>query len=223
MEITPSQVVAFRKHRRMTQEQMATALGLKRQHYKNYEYRGPIPANIQEKLRVMGLRDEVSGPQYPVPQILVPIPYLGRISASSMVNWTNPLDSLDWADVPPEFAGKGRACCTVDSDSCYPLLWPEDKAVWQIDAAQRIGSVVLFMSGEGEDCRVTIKQLKHDSARFFLHPLNRSYQDEYIEGQVVGYLVGFIRQTGSTRYSAYDPNGLHTLSFLPGLDTSVQI
>lgn len=197
----------FRDTRRMTQDELAAQLGVKRDTYKNWEYgQNEPPRKVLAKLRSMGFGHEVGDPLIPASQLLIPIPYIGTVSASEKADWTDPFESESFEYVPPEMGdGKGRFCCRVASDSCFDLLWPDDIAVFQRTDIPKIGAIVLFRSF---DNRITIKQLKHDGENFVLHPLNPAYPDEKAEGSMVGYLVGIVREQGSKRVTVYDAHGI---------------
>lgn len=198
---------AFRKSRRMTQAELAAELGVGRPAYANWEYGSSMPPErIISKLRAMGFGHEVGAPSIPASQLLIPIAYIGAVSASQKADWTDPFEADEFEFVPPEMGdAKGRFCCRVASDSCYDLLWPDDVAVFQRTDIPKIGAIVLFRSF---DNRITIKQLKHDGEAYYLHPINPRYDVERAEGSMVGYLVGIVREQGSRRVTVYDAHGI---------------
>jgi SOS-response transcriptional repressor LexA len=203
----PAQLIALRKRLRLKQWEFADQLGVSRSTYKNWEYgHSDPPEKIMHRLRAMGVGHEVGAPLIPASQLLIPITYIGAVSASDKVNWTDPFESETFEFVPPEMGdARGRFCCKVASDSCFDLLWPEDIAVFHRTDIPRLNAIVMFRSF---DNRITIKQLKHDGKDYILHPLNPRYEDERAEGSMIGYLVGIVRQIGSKRVTVYDSSGI---------------
>ncbi len=186
---------------------MAGKLGIPRTTYTSYEQgQATPPGQIIAKLRELGFGGEVSDPRIPGLQVQIPIAFIGGVSASGKVDWTDPFESETFEYVPPEMGEvRGRFAARVLSDSCFDLLWPGDIVVFQKDETPHIGKIILFRS---KDRLITIKQLKHDGKIFVLHPLNPAYEDEQAEGEVVGFLVGIVRQDGSKRVTVYDSHGI---------------
>lgn len=215
------EAVGAKRGKKLFQREVATALEVNEDTYRSYEYdKAQLPEDLARKITAkygswwsrtwrwfyIGADDEVGMPQAPAAQLLVPIPFIGSIGASAPVDWTDPLESEDLEEVPPEMAEiAGRFCCRVLGDSCYDLLHPGDLAVFQSDHVERLGKMVIHRS---PDKRVTVKQLKHDGERFILHPLNPSYKDEPATGRILGYLIGIVRQSGSRRLTVYDRYGI---------------
>lgn len=210
--------------RKFSQRDFAALLGLKEDTYRAYEYdRAELKEEHARKLASefginwkdfyepvgASMVNEVSAPYAVAPKLRVRIPYVGYVGANEQVNWVEPLESEDFEDVPPEMADdrapSRRFACRVWGDSCYDLLWPDDLCVFHKHPVPQIGLMVLFRSF---DNRVTVKQLKHDGTDFYLHPLNEKYQDCPAEGDVIGYLVGIVRQQGSRHVTVYDATGI---------------
>jgi SOS-response transcriptional repressor LexA len=201
----PAALRAFRRRMDLTQENMAQRLNLKRTTYTSYEQgQAQPPSKILEQLREMGF-EEAGQTKIAAGQLLVPLPFIGTVSASSEVNWSDPLDTEEMEEVPPEMAGKGRFCCRVGSDSMYELLWPGDLAVFQKDPTPRIKAVIFYRTFEN---KVTIKQLLHNGRVYVLHPLNPAYDDIEAKGDCIGHLVGIVREHGSRRITVYDRHGI---------------
>lgn len=206
---------------RFTQRDAAKVAQVNEATYRGYEYgRSQIPEEAARRLaaeygvewrEIYALQDaDVSAPKLPVPNILVPIPYVGNVGANSKADWLNPVETGEYVEVPPEMATPSgptslRFACTIVGDSCYDLLWPGDVAVFHKSEVPRIGQVMLFRSN---DNLVTVKQIKHNGREFILHPLNPAYDDVPAIGCVVGYLVGIVREQGSRRVTVYDSHGI---------------
>lgn len=197
----------LRESLRLTQAEMADRLDVDRATYKNWEYgQSRPPEGKLVVLNRMGLGQEVTGPTIPAGEIEIPIPYIGTMSASEHVNWTDPFESEEMEFVPGHMGdARGRFACRVASDCMMPLLEPGDVCVWQKSDIPRIGCVVLFRT---EDQLVSIKQLKHDGTGYYLHPLNPSYEDVRVGGRPIAYLVGIVRRIGKRTITDYDSDGI---------------
>lgn len=192
----------------MTMANFADAIGVGRSRYKNWEYGvvDKIPSEPLNRARALLKGSNVSRPTIPAGQLLVPVPYVGLVAASSKVDWTDPLESETFEYVPPEMADiRGRFSCRVVGDSMYPLLIPDDLCVFQASNIPKLGIIVLHKSPENT---ITVKALKHDGTNFILHPLNSEYQDEIAMGEVIGHLVGIVREQGSRKTTEYDHTGI---------------
>lgn len=145
---------------------------------------------------------DVGPPTIPAEVLDAPLPYIGYIAAGSRVEWSDPFAVEDMEYVPAEMAERGRFCCRVKGDSCYPELWPGDLVVFQINEAPKLGSIVLHRTLE-PDPQATIKQLKHDGQKYYLHPLNPAYTDEPATGLVLGHLVALVREVNGIKITMY--------------------
>ena len=135
------------------------------------------------------------------------MPYIGRIAASSKVDWTNPLEADLTEFIPVHMATqRGIFCARIQGDSMVPMLQPEDLAVFRAVEFARIGSIVAYMHDETHE--VAIKQLKHDGVRPFLHALNPEYGPEPASGKCLGILIGYKREIGKRVATDFDPEGL---------------
>lgn len=100
----------FRRSQDLTQQEMASRLGLARTTYTSYEdERAQPPANVIDQLRKMGYgtEPEVSKPQYPTP---IPITLIPRGQPVPCSDWSDPLhaDFEDFEEVDSYMAGKGQ-------------------------------------------------------------------------------------------------------------------
>jgi SOS-response transcriptional repressor LexA len=199
----------WRESLSLTQQELADQLGIGRSRLANFETNKSTPNNkILENLHTLGFpkQPEVGPPLIPASQLLIPITYIGYIAASNKVNWTDPFESEDFEYVPPEMGdARGRFACKIESDSMFPLLEPHDVCVFQRTEVPKIGHIILFRS---KDNLVTVKQLKHDGTTYVLHPLNTSYEPTPAEGNMLGFLVGIIRERGTQRITIFDSTGI---------------
>ena len=206
-KLSPEDLKNFRKKTlRLTQEEIAAKLGIAAGTYKNYELPDrSIPLSVLPKLRSLGFGLELNPINHGT-QLLAPVPFIGSVSANDETMWCDPEDTDSLEFVPPEMGEtKGRFAAKIESDCMIPLLEPGDIVVFQQDRVPKLNRVVLWKTFAGKIC---VKQLKHDGAKFYLHPLNPTYQDRAAEGECVGYLVGIVRTDGRRRQTDYDPDGI---------------
>ena len=206
------ELARIRKALRLTLDEMAPKIGaLNTSQYKNWEYgRSRVPRNSLLRARALLTGDrvpDIGPPQGPITETEVPVPYIGRIAASSKVDWTNPLDADLTEFIPVHMATqRGIFCGRVQGDSMVPMLQPEDLAIFRAVEFARVGSVVAYL--HEHDHTVTIKQLKHDGTRLVLHPLNPDYKPEPATGKCLGILIGYKREIGKRVATDFDPEGL---------------
>lgn len=193
---------------RVTQDEMAEKLGLKRSTYTAYEQeRANIPFAVFEQLRKLGFGSipEVTAPSYPSPKPMTLIPMGPAVPCS---DWSDPLDTDydEWIEVDLFMSGKGRFACEIVGDSMYDLLWPGDVAIWQESRNPKLGTIVI---AKNRDRQATAAQLRHDGEKFYLHKLNPRYPAvESDHWECLGYLVGIVRTQGTKRVTVYDPEGI---------------
>ncbi len=205
----PTRLKNWRKTQSLTQQELADKLQIKRSRLANFENGTSTPnREIIANLESLGFpkQQEVGPPLIPASQLLVPIPFIGYIAASNPVDWTDPFESETFEFVPPEMGdARGRFACKISSDSMFPLLEPHDICVFQRTEVPKIGHVILFRSKEN---LITVKQLKHDGTTYILNPINSSYNAFPAEGDMLGYLVGIIRERGTQRITIFDSTGI---------------
>lgn len=198
----------FRKNElKLTQQEMADKLKIKRSRYANFEIGVSNPSDsILKHLHSLGFQQEVGPPLVPASTIEIPLTYIGFVAASDPVNWTDPFESESFEYVPTEMGDvKGRFACRIASDSMMPLLEPDDLCVFQTSPVPKIGCIILFRS---KDNLITVKQLKHDGNEYMLHPLNQKYKNQKADGETVGFLIGIVRSKGTLKTTIYDPSGI---------------
>lgn len=208
-EFTYADLRELRERLGLSQEEMAERhFGVKRSTYANWELpdRG-IPANVLFKAKQIATQVEIGDFKVPAPNIMIPLPFIGGIAASSKVNWTDPFAAESLEYVPTEMGiGRGRFACRILGDSMYDLLWPNDLCVFQALEVPKLRAVVLYRTAEHQ---ATIKQLLHDGKAYILHPLNPTYEDVTVDGgRVVGELIGIVRENGSRKITIYDSSGI---------------
>jgi SOS-response transcriptional repressor LexA len=150
--------------------------------------------------------DDLSRPTIPAPELKILAPYIGQVAASTPVDWSDPFDADEFEYVPCEMGdGRGRFSARVIGYSMHPLLLPGDLVVFQSSNVPKLGVVVLHRS---TDNQVTVKELKHDGERFMLCSTNEAVPDIPASGQIIGHLVGIVREQGSRMTTEYDSNGI---------------
>jgi SOS-response transcriptional repressor LexA len=204
----------IRKALKLSLRNFAEMLGLEFTTYKNYEYNAvkTVPNEVMVKARSLQPVREFATPLI---AIEVPLPYIGLIAASSPIDWVDPLDVEDTVYVPTRMADRrkdpstqkfvARFCCRVVGDSMEPLLLENDLLVFECAESPRMGLMVMHRS---PDNLITVKQLKHDGTSYILRSLNRTYPDVPVNGHIVGFLVGIVRQSGSRETTEYDATGI---------------
>lgn len=204
---TSDRLRSLRKLLDLTQREMAQKLGVALNAYKNWEYGHEPPSDILRQVDDLERKTpEISPFKIPAPTLDIPIPYIGHISASSPMHYSDPLESDEFEYVPSHMGDdKGLFCCRILGDSMYPLLHPEDLCVFKKSEVPRLGCVILFRS---HDDKCTVKTLKHNGTEFYLQPENRGYEIQPATGSVVGFLIGYIRMIGLRRITDHDPTGI---------------
>jgi SOS-response transcriptional repressor LexA len=150
--------------------------------------------------------DDLSRPTIPAPELKILSPYMGQVAASTPVDWSDPFDADEFEYVPSEMGdGRGRFSARVIGYSMHPLLIPGDLVVFQASNVPKLGVVVLHRS---TDNQVTVKELKHDGDKFILSSSNELFPDIPATGQIIGHLVGIVREQGSRITTEYDSNGI---------------
>lgn len=203
-----SELRKIRESLRMSLTTFADALGVERHNYRNWENGTSkrVPDEVVKKARTIGARGDVSAFSIPASQILVPIPYIGFVSASAPPEYTDPFETESFEFVPPEMGDvRGRFSLRILGDSMYDLLHPNDLCVFQYSQVEKIGCVILFRSSEN---KLTVKTLKHDGTGFVLKAENPNYDEQPAKGSVVGFLVGIVREQGSRKVTVYDAHGI---------------
>lgn len=165
---------------------------------------------VSTRFLLTGTRDpstvaETSRPLYPVSFQLVELPYGGYVPAGT---WRDPFETEELIELEAKFDAPGRFACRIEGDSMYPLLQPEDVAIFQAYKTRRppIGHIIL---ARREDQSVTVKLLEHDGENFRLKAINPRHDEAVApKWDAVGFLVGIERKRGSHQRSDYDPDGI---------------
>lgn len=197
---------------------MADRLDVPLPRYKNWEYgRASTPVGALLRARQMAAseapRPEAGPFKGAITEAEVLVPYIGKIAASTPLEWGNPLEAPLAESVPVHMASqKGIFTARVGGDSMMPFLQPDDLCIFVAREDPPPGPIVYYVQtefdGDGAQYSCTIKQLKHDGQRYVLHALNPAVEDVYANGKVVGVLIGFIREIGKRRITDFDPDGI---------------
>lgn len=189
-------LIAFRKRElRLTQEEMAAALGLSYGQYRNYEYRPDqeLPPDLLAKLRKMGYQKSRQAPMLPVaPGLSGTIKLVGSVAAGFETNTTH--EGLVY--VPIEFARDYYSACICDGDSMMPILHHGDTLIFK-DQARPISRLPFAVRYESDNS-VVVKEMTYKDNYWYLRSWNPLFEDRPLEGgQLLGYLVGIISRDGA--------------------------
>jgi len=205
---------AFREHSRLTQAEIADALGVDRSRYKNWEYGYAVPPpQVIRELKKMGygaetqkIADTVLGrPKIPVGFSLGTMPFAGEVPAGE---WGDPLASEEFIEVEVKYEHPKRFAAKVVGDSCYPALRQGDITIWHQDMSPPYGVIVLAQRKGDHGC--TVKELQYEEGRPVLMPINPKI-DCPPDGEgwgVIARLIGVIRQDELGELTWYAPHGI---------------
>ena len=214
MKPTAEQLKAIRKQLRMTQEELATELGITRIRWSRYEYGlSKIPDEIEAKLtKLHDLSPFAASEMRPASLIfgeMAEIPVAGFASAGP--GETNVDTDLEPIRVPSSLVNLGSIGFVIDGESMMPALQPGDVAVFNANNTPRRGFTFLVRTPEHE---YRCKNLEWKNNEWTLVSLNRSYPDEMLgSSQVLGILVGWYRTIGTYEKLEADPHGLRLDAF----------
>lgn len=207
-----AELKALKETLRLSHPAIAKRLGVSVDQWKGWYYqKAKVPPDYIKKTRALALTDpapDVYKPEGAASELEVDVPYVGRLAASSKVDWTDPLEGDLTREIPVKWMlelKRGVFTAQIGGDSMSPFLEPDDLAVFKAADSARIGLVVYYRHKDG---RVTVKQLRHDGVRPILHALNPNTDDEPADGQVIGILTGWRRRKGRREQTDFDPDGL---------------
>jgi SOS-response transcriptional repressor LexA len=210
----------------MKQVTLAQILKVSQQRLQGWEAgkHDPPPEKINEAARALEVPTaylttgkgepgkETGTPLYPVSFPVVQIAYGGFVPAG---DWIDPFETEDLVEVDAKFDAPGRFAARIEGSSMFPLLHPDDLAIFQTYTTRRpqIGHVVL--ARRSHDNFVTVKQLAHDGQEFMLRALNPAHEDAVApQWESIGFLIGIIRKRGSYQRSDYNPEGIRVTDTL---------
>lgn len=140
-----------------------------------------------------------------VPLSMKRIPVIGSVEAGGGV--ANVDVEIQTVFVPEKIAVLGSVGYIVEGDSMMPALEPGDIAVFRYEKTPRRGYTALLKTPEGE---YKVKLVRWSSnGRWQLYSLNEAYGSEEMDGlEMIGFLVGVYKTSGSREMLDCDPNGL---------------
>lgn len=211
--VSQDELAAIRQKLRYTLREMADRLSVTASRYKNWKYgKAQVPPGILQRAKALLNSDappgaNIGNPLGAATELEVPVPYIGRVAASSIMDWTDPLEADLTEFVPVHMASRrGTFCAYVEGDSMTPFLLHGDMMIFRAEEFAQPGKIVVYRSELAGT--VTVKQLKFGVDGAYLHPLNPRYKDEPCDGRVVGILVGIVRKMGTYTMTAHDDSGL---------------
>ena len=193
----------------MTQEELASLLGISRIRWSRYEYgHSRIPEHLADKMREVAATQNMSVSELHPASLLfgtmAEIPVAGRASAG--LGETNVDSDLQPIWVPQSLANLGGIGFLIDGESMMPALQPGDVAVFKGNNTPRQGFTFLVKT-PGDEYRC--KNLEWRNNEWTLVSLNKSYPAERLgSSQVLGILVGWYRSIGTYEKLEADPHGL---------------
>lgn len=207
---TAEQLKAIRKRLRLTQEEIASMIGISRIRWSRYEYGH---SRIPEELAAKVLEIDAGGTYFGGGELrptsllfgtMATIPVVGRVAAGS--GETNvDSDNLPIL-VPQSLANLGGIGFVIDGESMMPALQPGDVAVFKANHTPRPGFTFLVKT-PGDEYRC--KNLEWKNNEWTLVSINRSFPEEKLgSSQILGILVGWYRSIGSYEKLEADPHGL---------------
>lgn len=190
-----------RKGRRLTQDEMARTLRVKRTTYANWEIgiAEPPPA-VMDLFEALYGADTQEGPRKGLRA--EPSGKIKIYSSASAGDGNSSSPDLDELDVPQQFARDDYGALIVEGRSMEPFLEHGDTAIFRDWHEPKPGYVMAVSNEDGE----WLIKLVQSSGK--LRSLNTGY--EPLEGQFRfhGFLVGIVRDTGPERMIRLNPFGL---------------
>lgn len=181
----------WRRNFRLTQLEVANAVGVSRGAYANWEsdLANPSEDNLA-KLKEIGFGGESWLPSSPEAFGFLSLPFFGSISASQVSKFIE----FDYSElieyVPAAWETKNCITCKTDSLSMLPLVEPDDLMMFVRDRTLKSGRVVMFQCTSGP---IIIKQLRYKDGQYVLSSLHEQFEDVTAVGVQIGYLRGIVK------------------------------
>lgn len=183
---------------RVTQEEMAERLGVRRSVYKNWEYgMNAPPASIIARLEDLGLeasKERAKAMAKLRSGATARLKVLGSIGAGSGPDGQPDPEELE--SVPVEFARSDYSGLVVEGDSMLPYLQPGDILVFKDTRIPKLNKIMAVRVDGGPE--LLVKRATHAGGDGWeLHSANPSYPPVHPGHQLecLGYLVGIIGDT----------------------------
>ncbi len=179
----PNRFREIRKDRKMTQQQVADALGITRQAYNHYESerRKPDTNTLRAMAAIFGctideLLDFVPGGGYPVGKLQA-VPVLGSVRAGYDLLANEELEGYEMVDVP---SPEEYFCLNVTGDSMEPEIHSGDLALVHRQSDVDTGDLAVVLI---EDEEATIKRVIKSGKDLVLQPFNSAYSIRVFSGE----------------------------------------
>lgn len=182
---------------RLTQEEMAKRLGVKRSAYKNWEYGDNMPPDsVLPTLRDLGMEDApiVRAGVRTKPRRLVS-GRVGRLRIAGAVaagDGANDIEPEELDNVPIEFAQPDYSGLIADGPSMLPYIQPGDILVFKDSKVPKLNRIVCARIDA--DPQLVVKTLTHSGDQWVLEAANANFGSiiptHHLD--MIGYLVGII-------------------------------
>ena len=199
---------AIRKKLRLTQEDMAKAVGAKNLgQYKNWEYKlANPPEQVVDKAETL-LFTQNQGQPGLLKLRRMPMTTIRLVGSVSAGDGASDHEEEMEASIPAHMGGDDVAGWRAEGDSMMPWIQPRDIILARESKERRPNLAHLVRTREG----IRVKMLVYDQGKGWqYHSLNPSYPDEPLkdEDEIIGYVTGLYRFEGGTEIIINNWHGL---------------
>lgn len=201
------EIKTIREGLRLTQEEMAEALGVPHSRYKNWEYSTKTPERIMEKAKALVAAENRSPYGSGVREVggtpMVKVTPVGHASAGEGAD--------DHPDEEPIYvpasmvSGGDCAAWVAEGDSMMPWIKDGDTVIAKLHRRPRPNMAFMVRRESGA---VSVKMVKYIDGRWVLRSLNPNYPDEEATVEFLGFITGIYRAKGTKERIDNDPHGL---------------
>lgn len=187
-----SELIRLRKLARLTQGEMAKAMGMSRSNYANFESNERYV--VKESILARARHITGAGGVFQLePSTTGSIRVYGSIKADDGEVSYSEMDEL--LSVPIQFVRPNCSGVVVHGDSAHPYLQPGDIAIFADNPHPKVGKFIAARPLDGGD--PIVKVVAVDAHRYLLRSANPAYNDLPIEQfQILGVLIGIYTADG---------------------------